>query len=81
MKNPEQRNLLPGALEVMILRTRKRQPLSGCVLALHIKRASDDLLQIEEGSFYLALQGLLKEELVKVELGGAPQSAAWSFTD
>jgi DNA-binding PadR family transcriptional regulator len=38
-------------------------------LAQHIKRASDDLLQIEEGSLYPALQRLLKEELVKNEWG------------
>jgi PadR family transcriptional regulator PadR len=69
MKKPEQRDLFPGALELMILRTLKRQPLHGYALAQHIKRASSDLLQIEEGSLYPALQRLLKEELVKAEWG------------
>ena len=69
MKNREQRDLFPGALEMMILRTLKRQPLHGYALAQHIKRTSNDLLHIEEGSLYPALQRLLKEELVKAEWG------------
>jgi PadR family transcriptional regulator, regulatory protein PadR len=69
MKRREQRDLFPGALEMMILRMLKRQPLHGYALVQHIKRASDDLLQIEEGSLYPALQRLLKEELVKAEWG------------
>jgi PadR family transcriptional regulator, regulatory protein PadR len=69
MKDPRQRDLFPGALEMMILRTLKRQPLHGYALAQHIKRNSDDLLQIEEGSLYPALQRLLKAELVKAEWG------------
>ena len=67
MTKPEQRDLFPGALEMMILRTLKRQPLHGYALVQHIKRTSNDLLQIEEGSLYPALQRLLKEELVKAE--------------
>jgi len=67
MRDNEQRDLFPGALEIMILRTLKRQPLHGYALAQHIKRTSNDLLQIEEGSLYPALQRLLKEELVKAE--------------
>jgi PadR family transcriptional regulator PadR len=69
MKELEQRDLFPGALEMMVLRTLKRQPLHGYALAQHIKRNSNDLLQIEEGSLYPALQRLLKEELVKAEWG------------
>ena len=68
-KEREQRDLFPGALEMMILRTLKRRPLHGYALVQHIKRTSDDLLQIEEGSLYPALQRLLKEELVKAEWG------------
>jgi len=69
MKKSEQRDLFPGALGMMILRTLKRQPLHGYALVQHIKRTSNDLLQIEEGSLYPALQRLLKEELVKAEWG------------
>lgn len=67
MKSHEQRDLFPGALEMMILRTLKHQPLHGYALAQYIKRTSNDLLRIEEGSLYPALQRLLKEDLVKAE--------------
>lgn len=67
MKTPPQRDLFPGALEMMILRTLKQQPLHGYALALRIKHASNDVLQIEEGSLYPALQRLLKAELLKAE--------------
>jgi PadR family transcriptional regulator, regulatory protein PadR len=67
MREATQRDLFPGALEMMILRTLKRQPLHGYALAQHIKRTTDDLLQIEEGSLYQALQRLLKQQLVKAE--------------
>jgi len=69
MKRPDQRDLFPGALEMMILRTLKRQPLHGYALVQCIKRTSNDLLQIEEGSLYPALQRLLKEGQVKAEWG------------
>ena len=67
MKTEDQRSLFPGALEMMILRTLNRQPLHGYALAQHIKRASDDVLEIEEGSLYPALQRLLKEGFVSAE--------------
>ena len=69
MKESVQRDLFPGALEMMILRTLKRRPLHGYALVQHIKRISHDLLQIEEGSLYPALQRLLREEFVKAEWG------------
>jgi PadR family transcriptional regulator PadR len=69
MKKAEQRDLFPGALEMMILRTLKRQPLHGYALVQHIKRNSNELLQIEEGSLYPALQRLLKDGLVKADWG------------
>lgn len=69
MKDRKERDLFPGALEMMILQTLKRQPLHGYALAQEIKRTSDDLLQIEEGSLYPALQRMLKEEWVKAEWG------------
>jgi PadR family transcriptional regulator PadR len=69
MKENPKRDLFPGALEMMILRTLRGQPLHGYALVQHIKRTSHDLLQIEEGSLYPALQRLLKQDLVKAEWG------------
>lgn len=69
MEKSERRDLFPGALEMMVLRTLKTEPLHGYALAQQIKRISNDLLQIEEGSLYPALQRLLKEQLVRAEWG------------
>lgn len=59
------RDLFPGALEMMILHVLRRHPLHGYALVQTIKQSSDDLLQVEEGSLYPALQRLLKAGLVK----------------
>lgn len=52
---------------MMILRTLKRQPMHGYALVQQIKRTSDNVLQVEEGSLYPALQRLLKEKFLKAE--------------
>ena len=69
MMDADRRDLFRGALEMMILRTLERQPMHGYALAQHIKRASADLLQIEEGSLYPALQRMLKEGWLKAAWG------------
>jgi PadR family transcriptional regulator PadR len=69
MRKDQERDLFPGALEMMVLRTLKRQPLHGYALVQQIKRTSRDLLQIEEGSLYPALQRLLRDELVRADWG------------
>jgi PadR family transcriptional regulator PadR len=72
MKKKVKRDLFPGALEMMILRMLKRQPMHGYALVQQIKRTSQDMLVIEEGSLYPALQRLLKEEFVKAEWDISP---------
>ena len=54
---------------MMVLRLLKRQALHGYALVQLIKRSSDDLLRVEEGSLYPALQRLLRAGLVKAEWG------------
>src|SRR5271167_1966818 len=61
------RDLFPGALEMMILDSLRRQPAHGYALVQHIQQRSNNLLQVEEGSLYLALQRLLKAKLVRAE--------------
>jgi PadR family transcriptional regulator, regulatory protein PadR len=68
-KNPEHRDLFPGALEMMILQSLRLKPMHGYALTKHIKRVSDDLLRIEEGSLYPALQRMLKEGWLRSEVG------------
>jgi PadR family transcriptional regulator PadR len=52
--------LLPGTLELLILKTLERnaEPMSGYGIASYIKQVSNDALRVEEGSLYPALQRL-----------------------
>jgi transcriptional regulator len=69
MKKPERRDLFPGALELMILQSLRYKPMHGYALVKHIQQVSDDLLQIEEGSLYPALQRMLRQGLLESEIG------------
>ena len=69
MEHTQQRDLFPGALEMMVLQTLRRGPMHGYALAQVIKRNSGDLLEIEEGSLYPALQRMLKAGWLAAELG------------
>ena len=66
-ENSEQRDLFRGALEIMILQSLQRRPMHGYALVQHIKQRSNELLLVEEGSLYPALQRLLRQGFVKAE--------------
>src|SRR5215472_11965623 len=59
--------LMPGTLDMLILKTLRRAPLHGYGIAQAIKRLSDDVLTVEEGSLYPGLQRLLLQGWVKAE--------------
>jgi len=65
----ERRELLPGTLEMLILQTLIRGPQHGYAIARHIRQVSEEVLQVEEGSLYPALQRLLRDGLVVAEWG------------
>ena len=69
MAQPRPRDLFPGALEMMLLRLVQHEPLHGYALVLRIRQVSNELLQVEEGSLYPALQRLLKAKLLQAEWG------------
>src|SRR5262245_38204262 len=69
MTQSKPRDLFPGALEMMVLRLLQTERLHGYALVQRIKQVSNDLLQVEEGSLYPALQRLLKAKLVQAEWG------------
>jgi PadR family transcriptional regulator, regulatory protein PadR len=60
-------DLLPGTLDMLILKTLSRGALHGYGIALSIKNLSDEVLTVEEGSLYPALQRLLLQGWVKAE--------------
>jgi transcriptional regulator len=63
--------LLPGTLEMLILKTLSIEPMHGYGIAQHIQMLSADVLTIEEGSLYPALQRMLVKGWV---------SAAWKIS-
>ena len=52
---------------MMILRSLLREPMHGYALVQHSKQRSNELLQVEEGSLYPALQRMLREGFLKAE--------------
>ena len=69
MPDTTSRDLFPGALEMMVLRLLKQEPLHGYALVQRIQQVSNNLLEVEEGSLYPALQRLLKDGLVDAKWG------------
>ena len=53
----------------MILQSLRVKPMHGYALVKHIKEVSEDLLQVEEGSLYPALQRMLREGWLESEVG------------
>jgi len=54
----ERTDLLQGTLDMLVLRTLSAQPMHGYGIAQHIQRLSDEVLTVEQGSLYPALQRL-----------------------
>jgi transcriptional regulator len=61
--------LLPGTLDLLILRTLVRGAMHGYGIAQRLKEVSEDVLQVGESSLYPALQRLLLRGWVKAEWG------------
>jgi PadR family transcriptional regulator PadR len=72
-------SLMPGTLDLLILKTLSRQTLHGYGIAQQIKLTSNDVLEIEEGSLYPALQRLELKGLVQSEWRMTPQNRRARF--
>lgn len=62
-------DLLPGTLDLLILRALRAGARHGYGIAEHLRASSDDVLQVGESSLYPALQRLLLNGWVKAEWG------------
>jgi transcriptional regulator len=71
MAKHEPPDLLPGTLDLLILKTLARGEMHGYGIAQHLKRVSSDVLQVGESSLYPALQRLLLNGWVKAEWGAS----------
>jgi transcriptional regulator len=70
-KSPQKNEMLPGTLEMLILKSldRNAEPMHGYGIALYLRQTSQDVLRVEEGSLYPALQRLAIKGWVKSEWG------------
>ncbi len=57
-KRPPKQDLLPGTLDMLVLKSLTRGVMHGYGIAEHIRQLSGEVLQVEEGSLYPALQRL-----------------------
>src|SRR6267154_2698789 len=69
MGPPKPPDLLPGTLDLLILKTISRGSMHGYGIAQHLQQVSDDVLHVGESSLYPALQRLLLNGWVKAEWG------------
>ena len=68
-KRTDRQELLPGTLDMLILKTLSRQVMHGYGIAEHIRQVSAEVLKVEEGSLYPALQRLQLQGLIASEWG------------
>lgn len=61
--------LLPGTLDLLILKAIARGPMHGYGIALHLKQVSNSVLQVGESSLYPGLQRLLLQGHLKAAWG------------
>lgn len=71
--------LLPGTLDLLILRALVSGPIHGYGIAFRLKQVSEDVLQVGESSLYPALQRLLLNGWVKAEWGASENNRRARF--
>lgn len=68
-KKAEREVLLPGTLDMLILKSLTRGVMHGYGIAEHIQQLSEDVLKVEEGTLYPALQRLQLQGLIASDWG------------
>jgi PadR family transcriptional regulator PadR len=71
--------LLQGTLDLLILRTLLLGPLHGHDIVKAIRRMSDDVLQVEQGSLYPALHRLIKRGWITFDHGTSQNNRQAKF--
>ena len=74
MPRPTIPDLLPGTLDLLVLRSLQTEPMHGWAISERIQRISQEVLQVNQGSLYPALhrlehQGWIEAEWQTSELG------------
>jgi transcriptional regulator len=78
-RTPKNSELLPGTLDLLILRALQSGTLHGYGIAQRLREVSDDVLQVGESSLYPALQRLLLDGYVKAEWGASENNRRARF--
>lgn len=76
-------DLIQGTLDVLILKTVAHGPIHGYGIAQRILAASNEILQVQQGSLYPALHRLQRRGLLKSEWkesGNGPMAKYYSLT-
>ena len=63
----ESKPLLPGTLDLLLLKALSLEPMHGYGIALRLRQISGNVVQVEEGTLYPALQKLLAKGWVAGE--------------
>ena len=78
-KQSESLELLPGTLDLLILKVLARETMHGYGIAQRLKEKSEDVLQVGESSLYPALQRLLLNGWVDAEWGASENNRRARF--
>ena len=71
---PRKRELPPGTLDLLTLKTLSVQPMHGYGLAQHLKKLSADVIDVEQGTLYPALQRMRHKGWIKAEWRQTPNN-------
>jgi transcriptional regulator len=72
-------DLIQGTLDLLILRTIAAEPLHGWAIAQRIQELSNDVLQVNQGSLYPALQRLERQGWLEAEWGASESNRRARF--
>jgi transcriptional regulator len=74
MSKPARRDLLPGLLDLLILKSVSAQPMHGYAIAQYLQTVTREVIQVQEGSLYPALQRMRQKGWIKAEWRMTPNN-------
>ena len=72
-------DLVQGTVDLLILKTIALEPLHGWAIAQRIRQLSEDVLQVQQGSLYPALQRLEKQGWITADWGASENNRRARF--
>jgi len=72
-------DLVQGTVDLLILKTIALEPLHGWAIAQRIRQLSDEILQVQQGSLYPALQRLEKQGWITADRGASENNRRARF--